>query len=149
MQKALDLLAIIMMVTIIPCAYAGTPAEDFENDALVLRATMDVEAMSREELDVFIDYLASCHSSLKEDSVNDYFCRKAREVYLIKYDRTRALDRVIWLLELMAKGITVKEKITKAGTQEQRNLTLMIFRLADIEKKLRDAANRASQKKNR
>jgi hypothetical protein len=134
-------LLLFLVPTII---YSGSPREDFNDDALLTQAVLDIQKMQLEELNTFIQYLASCGAH-KGDQVKEFFCEKDRETYLIKYQRGRPLDRIIIALHITSDWIESADKVAKPQSKEKEEIFQASIRFVDVTFKIKDATNRRFQ----
>jgi len=120
-------------------AQAGTPLQDFNDDDLLVSAGSDVLKMDLEELESFIAFLAACNNDESSEAATA-LCGKDREAYLIKYDRGRAVDRIVRVHTFMWKYIDAQDKVAKANTPKRTDLGKLIMRYVDMRSKLAAAS---------
>lgn len=135
-------LLLFLVPTII---YSGSPKEDFNDDALLTQAILDIQKMALEELNTFISYLASCGPQ-KSGQLQEFFCEKDRTTYRIKYEKGRSLDRIISSLTIIWMWIESADKGAKPQSKEKyEEIVKVTNRYADVILKIQDAANKRFQ----
>ena len=98
MQSLLRLILCFSVIFPLLGDAASNAAEDFYDDALRNRARDDILQMKSDELEVLLNYLASCSDKLPyRYKLAD--CGRATTLYQIKYARGRALDQLMLLLQ--------------------------------------------------
>ena len=112
------------------------PQQVFNDDAILAAAVANIASMSKDELDAFANFLASC-SDDRDNELVQHGCGVAREKYRIEFERGRPLDRLINSLEVTVMYFNSSEKV---GRRVDGNA---IKRLVDIQITLKQAANSA------
>jgi len=134
------LFGIFLLIFLTSPSFAATPKENFNNDQLLAQAIRDIDEMQAQELETFIQYMASC-SSLKGEAIKDFFCERDRQIYQIKYERGRPLDRVISALAIAKEWMEVLDRTAKPHSEERKELADSVLRRVHLINKLKDAAN--------
>ncbi len=135
----MGLIAILLLLAP-TTTYSGNPKADFKDDALLAKAVLDIQEMPREELNTFISYLSSCGAT-KGGQIQEFFCSRDREEYLLKYDRGRSIDRLIIVLNIEWGWVEACDKVAKPKSKEREEMFESIMRYAYIMKKFRETAN--------
>lgn len=123
---------------------AGSPMQDFNDEKLLSISIADVGKMGREEIEAFISFLGTCSQSESNEFVA-VFCGREREVFMLKYSRGRALDRLIRVHALTWKYVAARENAAKSSPQEKAEIGNLIERYVDISGKLSSAATQRFQ----
>ncbi len=136
---------VALLLFLVPTiVYSGSPREDFNDDALLTQAVLDIQKMQLEELNTFISYLASCGAH-KENPVQKFFCEKDRKIYSLKYEGGRALDRIIFTLDITWMWIESIDKVAKPQSKDREEMSKSIGRFVDVTRKIEEAATRRFQ----
>jgi len=120
---------------------AGSPAQDFNDEKLLATSVTDIGKMEREEIETFISFLGTCDASESSElELAVVFCARERELFMLKYSRGRALDRLIRVHTFTWKYISLRDRTAKPGSPEKAEVGSMIERYVDISGKLSSAA---------
>jgi hypothetical protein len=118
----------------------GSPAANFRDDTLLEISTTEVGDMSRHELDLLTDALATCEvAGLKpEDSLRQP-CEIAQQRYTYAYANRRPIDRLLAALWIMENHIRLQDETLPRKSQKRGEIAKDIERLVYITGKLGDA----------
>ena len=144
-MKRYHLSVILFLIFVSSMAYAGSPKDDLNDDVLMSQAVLEIQKMGREELDVFVSFLASCEPS-NGGQFRDYYCDRERENYLIKYESGRSLDRLIKVLKIGWMLIESSDKMKKKTSEKNGEIDTIIVRYVNIMGLLKSSANLRYQK---
>lgn len=72
--------------------YAESPREDFESDKLLMSAVVEINVLSRDQLEAVVDYIANCDPTPAPE--RDFWCERATTVVQIKTSQSRSLARI-------------------------------------------------------
>lgn len=118
---------------------ASSPAQDFNDEKLLIASVADVGKMGREEIETFISFLGTCANS-ESSELAAVFCAREREIFMVKYSRGRPLERLVRVYELTWKYIATRDRSAKPGSPERVDVGSMVERYVDIKEKLSSAA---------
>lgn len=122
-----------------PFSASAAPIDDLKDDKLLAAAVQDVFAMGPEEVEQYISYRAACIPWVDSDFAV-YACERERELYQLKYDRDRALDRIMraqFLVQMQARSA---DKQAKANSPKRSELVELVSRDVKLNEHLTGAA---------
>ena len=96
--------------------------------------------MQIHELRALTMYMSSCGAT-KGESIQEFFCERDTESFLIEYGRGRSIDRQIFVLNFMWSLVESTDKIAKAGSKERKEMAEAVSRYVVVNRRLRDAIN--------
>ena len=145
MQRSVFLFSFIIFLMVIPLVlYASSPQEEFNSDLILAEAVSEIGKMGCGEIEVFISYLASCNG-VRGGKVKEFYCDRATRVFLIKYERGRAIDlldsahKMTWMLMDLKD---LRDKEGKRCPKKAKEFVKMLKRSSYIMRELENAANR-------
>ena len=138
MQNVVFVSALVSLAPNVACAASGR--DDFDSPSLIATATADIQQMAPLELEQFITYLAAC-GAFGNNELKRFYCSRERQSYLIKFERGRALDRLVAVGALMSNMIDLQEKTTKPNTKERAELDKIKQRHTELTRRLNNSAN--------
>jgi len=139
MKKSV-VLSFIILILFPLTSYGEGPLEHFNSDFILTESISDIGKMSPEEIEVFLSYFASCEAA--GGDLKEFHCDRDREIFLIKYGRGRAIDRIVRALNVEWMWFRAADKVAKLNSKENEEMFKAVARYTDITRKLRAAANR-------
>jgi hypothetical protein len=118
--------------------YAQSPGENFWSDALLDLAVAEVRRLDRDQLETFIEYLATCEASV-DSKDREFACERAKLRLEIKAHTARALQKLVFAMAVSSR--IVKLGWDRADREEKDRLAKSITRGVDIAGRLRTAAS--------
>jgi hypothetical protein len=112
------------------------------------QAVLDIQKMQRGELDGFISFLASCEAH-RGGQFQEYNCDRDQALYNIKYNRGRAVDRIINVLKITWMLIESSDRTTIKGSLEIDETNKDIVRYTNVMTMLKESANLRFQQLNK
>jgi hypothetical protein len=130
-----SLIAVAQQQTFAP----GSAGANFNDDAILSLATLEISNMQRHEIDLLTDAVATCRiTSLAEEEILRRQCEVARERYLVGYGDARPVDELLLsirvvnnLIRLQGRGypgeqiqrlVSVESRLARAISERNRQL---------------------------
>jgi hypothetical protein len=112
---------------------SGSPLANFYDNSLLSRAAADIANMSRHEIDLLTDALATCsvHALSADDSRRD-LCRVADERYRIAYNANRPLDKILMALKLIYPLVLADDRLPQ-NDPRRKQVGKHLERVVDVE----------------
>ena len=119
-------------------AFAQTPKDDFGSDELVNVSVSEIRRLDRDQLEAFIEYVATC-GSVVDTKEREFACERATGRFEIKGHTAVRTQRLIFALALTDR--IVKGRWDRARDEEQERLANDVKRRVDILRRWRSAAS--------
>ena len=134
-RAATVLLAVVLLS---PQMTRATPLDDFYSDEFLGMAMVDVSEMELDDLERFIDLLASCNVAEK-DEVQKFHCQRSQASFDIRYLPRNSLTDLMNILPVIEMRLEGLDN-APAGSEKRQELVKLWMRSLDIYRKLADAA---------
>lgn len=131
------MLASILATVSSALTFAQTPKDDFWSDEVLNSAASEARRLERDQLETFIEYLATCGISI-DSKEQEFACERAKAQLEIKAMAARALQRLIFVVALSDR--IVKHSWDQSAGEERARLAKDINRQIDILRRLRTVA---------
>lgn len=132
------MIGLLLFLSLGPRLCFSTMIDDFYSDEYVSAAIAHVGDMSLEELEFFISYIASCGTSTKSN-VQKFGCERDKALFDMRYIHRNELTTLMSTLVVVEMQLESFEN-ARAGSDERKELTKLLFRVVDILKRFREAA---------
>jgi hypothetical protein len=124
-----------------PAVKPESPAANFRDDELLRRAMIEILRMQRHEIDLITEALATCKVTGRSwDDPKTLPCRIAVERYYVAYNDGRAIDRILFALQMAETEIRILDRLPK-DDPKRRKMGDDIRRSVDISFKLGEAVS--------
>ncbi len=116
----------------------SAPIDDFYSDEFVGEASAKIGDMNKNELEYFINYLASCTVNTKSET-QQFYCERDRAIFKIKYFKKNELKSLINTMLIIDLRINQLSD-SRGGSNDRKEFTKLLFRSLEVNRKLKEAA---------
>lgn len=123
--------------------YAATPKENLMSNEVLAGAVDDVMKMSKEELETFTTFLATCSAAGEtSEALASFSCRREQKLYAMRYGRERPIDRIITAYTIAGDLLKAADRASQTKPLlDKTALADMVERLVFVESALEDACS--------